>query len=68
LELLWLTEILNSAEHHKLIGFQKLWVVAGMVCLDIIRCEPWMLQARISLNSARWVLLKHLANQVFAGI
>ena len=27
-----------------------------------------MLQALLSLDSARWVLLKHLADQVFGGI
>ena len=36
LEIFWLSEVLDTSEDHEFVFSKESWVVAGMVCLDIV--------------------------------
>ena len=42
--------------------------MAGVILIDVIGREPGVLEALLSGDSLRWVLLKHLAHEVLSGI
>ena len=68
LEFLRLAEVLDAAEDHEFVLLQELWVVSRMVLLNIVRREPWVLEALLRADSASRVLLQHLGNQVFCRV
>ena len=42
--------------------------MAGVILIDVIGREPGVLEALLSGDSLRWILLKHLAHEVLSGI
>lgn len=64
LEGLGLTEILDTSQDLQLLRIEKCGVVSGVVLLDIVRGEPWVLKALLSRDPLSGVLSKHLAYKV----
>lgn len=57
-------EVLDAAEHFEFLGVEENWVVASVVRLDVVRGEPWVLEALRGTDPLLWVLVQHLADQV----
>ena len=67
LKALWLSEVLDLAEHLKFVFVQKLRIVTCMVLLNVIWGKPGVLEALLSRDSLGWVFIKHFRDKVFSA-
>lgn len=67
MKFLRLAEVLDAFKNHELVRSEKSFVVTGMVRVNIIGSEPWVLEALLSGDSESRVFLKHFADEILGA-